>query len=171
MSILKILQYPDLRLRTKARPVLDVKSPKIQKIIKNMLKTLANQENCSGLASTQLDIKDPPGITVINNPYNDEVICLVNPQIIGSYGSTFSDEGCMSIAPESIHAKVKRATRIMVSALDLHGNQMTFEAKDYLACIIQHECDHLEGILYIDHLSESERKKIDKEIAKLPPKS
>lgn len=164
MSILQILQYPDLRLRRKGHQVTDVKSPKIQKIIDNMLETLLNTENCAALASTQLDLENPPNITVINMPINDsdknELICLVNPQITKKEGSTIDKEGCMSVYPQELYADVTRATKIQVKAIDQHGNKLEFEATDYFARCIQHEYDHLKGVLYIDHLTKSYRSRI-----------
>jgi peptide deformylase len=169
MSILKILQYPDLRLRSKAHKVIDVKSAKIKKIIKNMLETLANAGSCAALAATQLDMEQPPCITVINPLTDDmdDVLCLINPQIAVRDGSDTAEEGCMSIFPEDVRAEIKRANKIKVKALDVHGNHIEFEAEGFLARCIQHECDHLNGILYIDHLSKLKRHLLEKKMLKL----
>jgi len=166
MTILKILQYPDLRLGTKSQPVVDVGSPRIQKIIGDITETLVNQDSCAGLAATQLDIEDPPSISIINNPENSEIMYLINPKIIESSGDAFMEEACMSVYPGHIHAKVKRATKIKVSMLDMKGNEIIFDAKGDLAHVIQHECDHLNGMLYLDRLSEAERERIDKKVGK-----
>ncbi|MBU0744596.1 MAG: peptide deformylase [Gammaproteobacteria bacterium] len=170
MSILEILQYPDLRLRRKSHPVTDVKATKIQKIIETMTDTLLDQESCAGLASTQLDIGEPPSIVVINpsgNKSQDSILCLINPQITATEGDTICEEGCMSVCPTMISARIKRASKINVVALDIDGNKLEFEAEGFLARCIQHECDHLQGILYIDHLSKLKRAFLDKKIAKL----
>lgn len=172
MSILEILQYPDLRLRRKGYLVSDVKSTKIQKIIADMVETLNHTENCAGLAATQLNIDEPPNITVINSPDKNHgpnnVLCLINLQIIKKEGNVIDHEGCMSIlAHESVYYKVKRAERVWVSALNQDGNKVEFEAADHLARCLQHEHDHLQGILYIDHLSKLNRSRIEKKIAKL----
>lgn len=167
MTVLRILQYPDLRLRNKGKEVKDVKAPRIQKIIKDMIETLKAQEGCAGLASTQLDIENPPSITVLNLP--EEILCLVNPVIMAPEGSNIDYEGCMSVRPDEIKAKVKRATKIKVSALDKDGNQLFFDAEDFLARLIQHECDHLKGVLYVDHIPKSELDEIDKKIAEPVP--
>ena len=77
MAILEILQYPDPRLRIKAAPVGDVKDPIIQKIIDDMFETLYHTEHCAGLSATQLNIENPPRITVIDeSPDNEQSICL-----------------------------------------------------------------------------------------------
>lgn len=170
MSILNIIQYPDLRLRRKAYVVKDVSDPKIQKIIQDMIETLRAQKSCAALAATQLDIEDPPSITVINNlthPQEKDIICLINPKIVSTEGCSNEDEGCMSVGPGEIYAKVKRATKIKVTALDPQGKSLEFAAINYFARCIQHECDHLAGILYIDHLSKLKRFYIDKKVAKL----
>lgn len=170
MSILKILQYPDLRLRRKGYQVTNVKDPKIQKVIENMTETLLAQESCAGLSSTQLDLEEPPSITVINtseNPNHDNILCLINPQIIATEGDTINDEGCMSVFPGEIYAKVKRAAKINVKALDIDGNKVEFEAEGFLARCVQHEYDHLQGILYIDHLSKLKRAYLERKMAKL----
>ena len=167
MAILQILQYPDLRLRRKGYRVVNVKAAKIQKTIEDILETLRNVEHCAGLAATQLDIKDPPNITVINTADNNEPLCLINLQIISADSDVINDEGCMSVYPHDIHAKVKRAGKVKVKALDRHGNEIEFEAKDRLAQCLQHEHDHLQGILYIDRLEKSERLLLDKRIAEL----
>ena len=168
MSILQIIQYPDLRLRRKSHKVTDVSSAKIKKIIKNMLETLANTKNCAALAATQLDIKQPPSIIVINSMDGDsDAFCLVNPQITAQEGHEIAEEGCMSIFPNNIRAEIKRATNITVKALDTYGDKIEFTANDHLARCIQHECDHLNGILYIDHLSKLKRAFLEKKMKKL----
>lgn len=170
MSIFKILQYPDLRLRRKGYQVTDVTVPHIQEIIENMVATLFAQKSCAGLASTQLDIDNPPSIAVINlarGSNKTDILYLINPQIIIQKGSTVHEEGCMSVAPEKVSAKVKRATKINVQTLDLKGNKIELEATDHLARCIQHEYDHLQGVLYIDHLSKLKRMYLERKIAKL----
>ncbi|EKE00823.1 MAG: peptide deformylase [uncultured bacterium] len=165
MSILKILQYPDSRLRRKGHKVTDVTSAPIKKIIKNMHETLSDAKDCAALAATQLDIDHPPSIVVINLPdSNGDVLCLINPQIVSKEGRDVAVEGCMSVFPEYICAEVKRALKIKVKALDMLGNHVEFEAEGFLARCIQHECDHLNGELYIDHLSKSKRAQIEKKM-------
>jgi peptide deformylase len=163
MSVLQILQYPDFRLQRKAQEVTDVGSDKVKKVIDDMLATLANSEGCAGLASTQLDIDQPPRVIVINN--GGEVLCLINPRIIYKEGSDIAEEACMSVFPQYIAAEVERATKIRVQMLDRDGGQVEFDADDFLARCIQHECDHLDGVLYIDHLSKSKRKLLEKQMS------
>ncbi|MDR1012408.1 MAG: peptide deformylase [Coxiellaceae bacterium] len=170
MTILNILQYPDIRLRRKGCQVTNVSAPKIQEIINNMLETLIAKKNCAGLAATQLELDNPPNIAVINYTQNEikkNILCLVNPQIIIKEGSNLSEEGCMSIGPSGkIYAKIRRATKIQVQALDSKGRELKFEAADFLARCIQHECDHLQGILFIDYLSKLKWIFIERKIIK-----
>ena len=172
MAILRILQYPDLRLRSKSYMVDDVKSEKIKKIISDMLETLGNTENCAALAATQLDIQRPPSIVVINPMCSDGAeICLVNPRIISQEGRDVAKEGCMSIfLGDDIYVKVERSAKIGVEAINANGKKIKFEAEGFLARCIQHECDHLNGILYIDHLSKLKRSLLEKKILKLSRK-
>lgn len=166
--MLKILQYGDSRLRTKAQAVKDVKDSRIQQIIKDMFETLYNTEHCAGLSATQLDIKDPPRITVIDESSgNDQAFCLINPEITHMEGEASYMEGCMSICPQEIHAKVKRPEKITFTALDRDGKSMEICAEGFFAICVQHEIDHLNGILYIDHLSPLKRRMIEKRIAKI----
>lgn len=156
MAILPILQYPDPRL---TKPGVEVKcvDDQIKKIIENMFETHYAQENCAALAATQLDhgpsVREVPRITVIDfSEKKDSPLCLVNPEI-EPIGASFTNtqEGCMSV--KGVHAKVKRAEKIRVKALDREGNPLDFEADGFMAKCIQHELDHLDGIVFIKRLS------------------
>lgn len=168
MTILNIIQYPDLRLKRKSTDVSDIKAPRIQKIITDMFATLASTKNCAALAATQLDIENPPSIVVFNaleehaKPY-----CLINLKITKQSGSDEAKEGCMSVLVDDITAKVKRATKITVQASDIQGKKIDFVAEDFIARCIQHEYDHLQGIIYLDRISKLKRSLIDKKIRKL----
>ena len=165
MALLKILQYPNSRLRTIAKPVTEF-NDEIQKIIDDMFETHYNAVNCAALAATQLDIKDPPKITVIDfSESKNQPLCLVNAEIIEREGERTEEEGCMSVGINiGIFEKVTRAEKIKVRAQDRHGNPLEFEADGFMAKCIQHELDHLHGKIFIDHLSSLKRKRIDKKI-------
>lgn len=168
MTLLKIIQYPDLRLRRKADKVINFNDPRIKTIIDDMLQTLAQAEDCAALAATQLDIDSPPSITVINS-FEDllpKPTCLINPVIAEARGSSSEDEGCMSVFPQYIMVPVKRATFVKVTAQDRSGEQITIEAEGFLARCLQHEVDHLNGIIYLDHISAIRREIIKKKIEK-----
>lgn len=168
MSILKILQYPDLKLKRQAVPVSDVNEPRIQQIIADMLETLAHTEHCAGLSATQLDMPDPPRITVIAPmPNLEKTLVLVNPEVTHKEGNVVGLEGCMSVYPSNISAEIKRAEIVTLRALDRDGEQLEMIAGDFLAICIQHEIDHLNGVLYIDHLSPLKRRFLERKILKV----
>jgi peptide deformylase len=164
--ILGILQYPDPRLKRVARRV-DVVSDDIKKIVDDMFETYYAQENCAALAATQLDLEDPPAITVIDVSANkNEPLCLINPEIIESRDETNEPEGCMSVAVVDAYEKVKRAKTITVRALDREGHMQEFEATGFLAKCIQHEMDHLVGKIFLDHLPSMKRERYANRIKK-----
>jgi peptide deformylase len=168
MALLKILNYPDPRLYTKAQKVDNVNDPFIQNIINDMLETLLNTERCGGLAATQLDIKNPPYITVIYLPADEKrPVCLVNPEILSMEGEVQEQEGCMSVYPNDIQCTVKRPVKVKARAFDRYGQTIELEVEGYEAKLIQHEIDHLNGKLYIDRLSPFKRQLVDKKIRKL----
>jgi peptide deformylase len=109
-----------------------------------------------GLAANQIGI--PWRLFVVNmgvETDKDDLITLINPEITATEGSEMGEEGCLSI-PDVI-AEVNRATQIEVKAIDLNGNDVRFEAKGYLARALQHEMDHLNGVLFWDSLGKVKR--------------
>lgn len=164
--MLKILQYPNPRLKTAAKLVTKF-DDELQKIIDEMFKTHYNTENCAALAATQLDFRSPKHITVIDFSHQkNEPLCLVNAKIIHRTGEHIEEEGCMSVGGGT-YEKVTRAAKIKVRAQDRYGKPMEFEANGFMAKCIQHELDHLNGIIFLDHLSTSKRRRIDKYLEKL----
>lgn len=164
MAIIRILQYPDLRLRQKGAWV-DVVDDQIKKIVDDMFETHYNASNCAALAATQLDFKDPKRITVIDfSPEKNQPLCLINPKIIAREGEIVEPEGCMSV--REAYENVKRSAKITVQALDREGKPIEFTAEGFMAKCIQHELDHLDGKLFIDHLPSLKRHKIDEKIKK-----
>ncbi len=109
-----------------------------------------------GLAANQIGI--PWRLFVVNmgvETDKDNLVTLINPEITATEGSEMGEEGCLSI-PDVI-AEVNRATEIEVKAIDLNGNDVRFEAKGYLARALQHEMDHLNGVLFWDSLGKVKR--------------
>ncbi|WP_343189673.1 peptide deformylase [Buchnera aphidicola] len=144
---MKILQYPDKRLRKKAKPIKKI-SEKIKKIIDNMFKTMIHNEGI-GLAATQININlQIIVIGKINNICNS--FALINPKIMKKSGSSSIEEGCLSIPKRKIF--VPRYEKIKVKGLNLKGQKAIFTAKSLLSICIQHEIDHLKGKLIIDYL-------------------
>lgn len=166
MAIIRILQYPDPRLKTKAEKV-EVFDDALQKIIDDMFETHYNTENCAALAATQLDFKNPKAITVIDfSREKDQPLCLVNPEVVWRSEELYDEaEGCMSV-PGGIYETVGRANKVKVKAQDRYGKPIEMEVEGYWAKCLQHEIDHLNGKIFIDHLSRLKRQRVDKKLEK-----
>lgn len=166
MAIIRILQYPDPRLNVRAERV-EVFDDALQKTIDDMFETHYNTENCAALAATQLDFEHPKAITVIDfSPNKDQPLCLVNPEVVWRSEELLDEaEGCMSVSG-GIYEKVGRSLKIKVKAQDRHGKPLEMDAEGFMAKCIQHEVDHLNGRIFIDHLSRLKRQRIDKRFEK-----
>lgn len=159
--ILEILKYPDKRLRTVAKPVENVNS-EIKKQVKDMFETMYDAPGI-GLAATQVNFHQRLIVVDISEECN-EPICLINPEIIEKNGEIEWEEGCLSVP--NYYESVKRANEIKVSALNELGQSIEIEASEMLAVCIQHEMDHLNGILFVDHLSKLKQKRLKKKAEK-----
>lgn len=165
MTVLRILQYPDPRLKQAGHRVEEF-GASTQKIIDDMFETHYASPHCAALAATQLDIPQAPHITVIDfSPEKNQPLCLVNAEILSREGARVEEEGCMSVGG-GVYEKVKRSEKIRVKAQDRYGKSLEFEAEGFMAKCIQHELDHLRGVIFLDHLSNLKRSRIDKKIAK-----
>ena len=166
MAVVRILQFPDPRLKKVGKKVADVRSPEVQKMVSDMFDTLYATKNCAGLASTQLDFAEPKQITVIDlSESKNKPMCLINPEILSKNGQTDEPEGCMSVGGNAYEA-VKRAESITVRYSTPEGEIIEAEHDGFLAKCIQHEIDHLNGVLFIDHLSPLKQMRIRKKIQK-----
>lgn len=161
MAIHHILHYPDPRLRFKAAPITRV-DDEIRMLVDDMFETMYAAPGI-GLAAPQVNISKRLIVLDISEKRN-EPLALVNPEIVVLGGAQKSDEGCLSLP--GISEGVERAARIKVSALDRHGEPLDIEAEGLLAVCIQHETDHLDGILFVDYLTEMKRNRIRKRLEK-----
>ena len=161
MATLPILRYPDPRLRTKAKPVASVDGA-ITRLIDNLLETMY-AENGIGLAATQVNVHKRVLVVDVSERRN-EPLAFVNPVIEATAGEQQRDEGCLSVP--GFVATVKRAESIRVSATNRAGKPFELEAEGLLALCIQHECDHLEGKLFVDYLSRLKRQRIESKLRK-----
>ena len=164
MSLLPILEFPDPRLRTVARAIdpseLD---DAFRAHVQNMFETMYDAPGI-GLAASQVD--DHRRFMVIDVSENhDERRVFVNPHIVSREGEQVCQEGCLSVP--TINADVTRSEKIVVQALDEFGKPFELAADGLLAVCIQHEMDHLEGKLFIDHLSPLKRDMVKRKLAKL----
>lgn len=150
MAIKKVLRYGDPILRTPSKEVHKV-SKKVQELVNDLLDTMYAQ-NGVGLAAPQIGVNQR--VFVVDVSTGDEPlnpIVFINPKIIKKSGACRSHEGCLSF-PEAF-TDVKRYANVMIKAMDRKGKSFVLEAKDgtLLARCIQHEFDHLDGVLFIDH--------------------
>ena len=159
--ILNILKYPDKRLRTIAKPVVRVDET-IKQQVKDMFETMYEATGI-GLAATQVNFHQRIIVIDISDQYN-EPICLINPEIIEESGEIQCEEGCLSVP--DYYEIVVRANDIKVKALNQNGESFELEASEMLSICIQHEIDHLNGILFVDHLSKLKQKRLKKKTEK-----
>jgi peptide deformylase len=161
MAILDILTFPDPRLRNRAAPVQQVDA-RIERIVSDMLETMYAAPGI-GLAAIQVDI--PLRIAVIDvSESKDRPLCLINPEILERDGEEQMDEGCLSVP--GFYESVTRAERVRVRALDRSGQPFELDADGLLAVCIQHELDHLDGKLFVDHISALKRLRIRRKLEK-----
>ena len=161
--ILPVLKYPDLRLKRQCVPVKEV-TPELRELVANMVETMYERDGI-GLAAPQIgeairlvviDTSGPEG--------RSDLMVLVNPVLELTGHKIDSEEGCLSVP--DYRSEVIRSSTVRVQATDLDGNSVSFETDGLKAICLQHECDHLEGTLFIDHISRLKRMMFDRKIAK-----
>ena len=167
MALLTVHSFPDPVLKQKALPVKEFEE-KLAELADNMLETMY-EERGIGLAAVQVGVLKQ--LVVVDLKSGEEDISLreprvfVNPHIVEKSGETISEEGCLSVI--EYRAEIKRAESIKLEFQDLQGESRTMEAEGLLSICIQHELDHLQGILFIDHLPMLKQKMVKKRLAKL----
>ena len=161
MPKLKILEFPDPRLRTKATPVDEV-DDELRAFIDDMFETMYAAPGI-GLAATQVDYHKRLLIADVSVEKNAPHV-LINPRILEKDGVVFTDEGCLSVP--GFYEEVERAEHIKVRFLDRDGAETELDVHGLLAVCIQHEMDHLDGKLFVDYLSEAKRTRIRKKLEK-----
>ena len=162
MALLKILHFPDPRLQRVAQPVPAIDDALLQ-LAADMAETMYAAPGI-GLAATQVDHHVRLVVIDISEEKN-QLITLVNPEIVSQAGAKEGEEGCLSVP--GIYDKVTRAEQVRVRALNLDGQPFDLEAEGLLAVCIQHEIDHLEGHVFVDHLSRLKQGRIRKKLQKL----
>ena len=144
MAVYNIVKIGDSVLREKAKPVLRINS-NIYRLLDNMKDTMYEADGV-GLAAPQIGISKR--VVVID--VGEGPLELINPEIISTSGEAVDTEGCLSIP--GIQEEVVRAAEAKVKALDRHGNEIVINGTELLARALQHEIDHLEGILFVDRV-------------------
>jgi peptide deformylase len=150
LPVLRIVKYPHPALRHKSKPLRRVDG-ELKNIVREMFDLMYENKGC-GLAANQVDL--PYRMFVINlegDPAKGEEHVFLNPEISKRQGSAEADEGCLSF-PE-IFAPVRRSDKIVLSAYGLKGEPINYELSGFFARAVQHEFDHLDGILFVDRLS------------------
>lgn len=161
MATLQIRTVPDPILRQKAKRVRSVDGS-IHKLVNDMIETMHAAPGV-GLAAPQVGV--PLRVIVIGIPEQED-IALINPEIVRSSGERVVNEGCLSI-PGYV-GEVKRALSITAKGRDANGKEIRIKADELLAQALEHEIDHLNGVLYIDHLeSRDQLRKIEPEESQL----
>jgi peptide deformylase len=179
MAILEILKFPDPRLREVSKK-LEKFGPEIEKLAKDMLETMYNERGI-GLAAPQVGQlirmlvidarpKPDPEARYEESEQTDlekkitQPLVIINPEIVSGTGKTTFNEGCLSVP--TFFEEVERFETIELKYQDVHGKSQTLKTDGLLAIVIQHEMDHLEGTLFIDHLSLVKSNKIKNQIKK-----
>ena len=164
MAIRPIIALPDKRLRLVSEPVARVDED-VRKLVADMFETMYEAPGV-GLAAIQVGV--PKRVVTIDATRGEEEkqpIALINPEIVWSSEEKIAhEEGCLSI-PEYLD-EVERPERVKVRFLDLEGRRHELEADGLLARVVQHEIDHINGVLFIDHLSKLKRDRVIKKYAK-----
>jgi len=162
MAVFPIVSFPAPVLKRKSKRV-GIIGDSIQRLIDNMLETMHAAPGRVGLAAPQVGV--PLRVIVIGIPGEDDIV-LINPEIVRQAGESMVDEGCLSI-PGYV-GQIKRAESVTIKGLDRNGKKIRIKANGLLAQALQHEIDHLNGTLYVDHLESMDKlRKIEPEEAPL----
>jgi peptide deformylase len=164
MAIKRILTYPNPVLRQKVEPVTCFDDT-LKQLAADLAETMYAAPG-AGLAANQIGVcLKVVVIDVSGSKEEKKLLVLVNPEIIEHEGCQVDEEGCLSVL--DLTAKVERYSKLLVRAQDLEGKTREFPAEDFFARVIQHELDHLNGILFIDHLSPLKRSLYKRRLKKM----
>ena len=149
-----ILTYPNPELKKKSAPVTII-TDSVRELVRDMAESMYAAPGV-GLAAPQLGVHQRVIIIDISGKNEPpDLIVAINPTILHAEGEAYEEEGCLSVPDYA--ANVKRHARVIVRALDLEGAERTWKAEELLAIAFQHEIDHLDGVLFVDHLSTLKR--------------
>ncbi len=175
MALLPIVIYPDERLKQRCAPVSEITN-EIRQLLDDMAETMYDAPGI-GLAAPQVGALVRAIVVDVGNdeetedgsaPKNRNLYKLINPEIIARSGTTEYEEGCLSIP--DIREWVKRSAAVTVEALDESGTKVRLEADGLLAICLQHEIDHIDGVLFIDRISPLKRRLLNKPLLALRQK-
>ena len=161
MPLLPILRYPDPRLKTVAAAVSRIDDT-IRALARDMAETMYEAPGI-GLAATQVNVHQR--VVVIDaSETRDRLLVLINPELVETTGVQVCEEGCLSVP--GIYDKVERAEKVVVRYLDLDGQEQTIAANGLLAVCLQHEIEHLDGHVFVEHLSQLKQLRIKSKLLK-----
>lgn len=164
MALLEVLQYPDERLHIKAKPIERV-DEEILKLVEDMKETMYHYDGI-GLAATQVNVHKR--LFIMDLYYHDrerDLKVFVNPEIIQKEGQVIGKEGCLSVT--GIVEQVLRSEKIVLRYLDLNNQVQEINCEGLMAVCVQHEIDHLNGIVFVDRLSHLKQKFVLKKLKKI----
>ena len=163
MAIRKILKFPDQDLRIKAKPI-ESFDDELKTLTDDMFETM-HSVNGIGLAATQIGVAKQVAVIDIS-PEKNEPLVIVNPaiQILDPSKTEDYDEGCLSVP--GFFEKISRPSDIKLTYQDLNGKKQEIKPEGLLTKVVQHELDHLNGRLFVDHISELKRRRIRNKIVK-----
>ena len=161
MASLQLITYPHPTLRHRSKPIVRVDA-RLKELVGEMFEIMYESRGV-GLAANQVNL---PIRLFIANPSGDKEegpeLVFINPEINRAKGAVEAEEGCLSLP--GINADVKRNKSLCVNAYDLNGNEINVEVSGFLGRIVQHEIDHLDGVLFIDRLTEELRSPISEQL-------
>ncbi len=161
MALLPILRFPDPRLKKVAAAVTRIDDA-LRKLVADMGETMYEASGI-GLAATQVDVHKRV-VVIDTSEERNQLRVFINPQLRQCEGLQTGEEGCLSVP--GIYDKVERAERVTVEYLDFDGKTQSLTADGLLAVCIQHEIDHLDGKVFVDHLSQLKQTRIKSKLAK-----
>ena len=161
MPLLPILRFPDPRLKIVAAAVENIDHT-IRRLARDMAETMYEAPGI-GLAATQVDVHKRVVVIDVSET-RDQLLVLINPQLLESQGVQVCEEGCLSVP--GIYDKVERAESVVVGYLDLDGKAQTIAADGMLAVCLQHEIEHLDGHVFVEHLSLLKQTRIKSKLLK-----
>ena len=161
MALLPILRYPDPRLKKIASPVTRIDDG-IRALARDMAETMYEAPGI-GLAATQVNVHKQVIVVDISETH-DQLLVLINPTVINAQGSQICEEGCLSVP--GVYEKVERAEHVVVRYLDLNGAELEISAEGLLAVCLQHEIEHLQGKIFVEHLSLLKQSRLKAKLAK-----
>lgn len=151
-----IRTFPDIILKVKTKPIEKI-SASVRKILDEMVK-ISQKADAAGLAANQIGISRNLAVAILEN---GEFMKLINPRVVESSGKQKDDEGCLSIP--NVVLEIHRSNKITIEYMDTEGKAQEFTASGFTARVIQHEIDHLNGLLIIDRIPKQEKLKFLRE--------